>query len=96
MVLTGFDSSNGNIKVKDYMLTGIQINIPGYNQFEYVAALESITMDNNKNIYLVDDPWRMFYVPREIVLKKLDNETVSNFKKFIPIIFKFKLIASAS
>ena len=48
-----FDSSNGNIKVKDYMLTGIQINIPGYNQFEYVAALESITMDNNKNIYLL-------------------------------------------
>jgi len=81
-----------NYNVKKYGLTDINTSIPGYPGYNYVAALESITMDNQSNIYFIDDPWKTFYVPQENILRKLDSTTVSNFKKFIPIIYKFKLI----
>ena len=78
-----------------YELTDIPVNIPGYPDYDYVAALESITMDNERNVYFVDDPWKTFYVPQENILKKLNIATINNFKKFIPIIYKFKLIGPA-
>jgi hypothetical protein len=84
---------NNSLEVKDYGITNIPINIPAYPQFNYVAALESVTMDDEKNIYFIDDPWETFYVPSQRVLKKLDNITVNNFKKFVPVIYKFKLTA---
>ncbi|MEJ2616810.1 MAG: hypothetical protein P8Z35_17790 [Ignavibacteriaceae bacterium] len=89
-----FDTAN-NYAVKKYELTDITTNIPDYQEYDYVAALESITMDNEKNIYFIDDPWKTFYVPQENILKKLDSSTVENFKDFIPIIYKFKLIKPA-
>lgn len=89
-----FDTTN-NYTVKKYGLAHITTNVPGYPEYDYVAALESITMDNEKNIYFIDDPWKTFYVPQENILKKLDSSTVENFKKFIPIIYKFKLIKPA-
>ncbi len=88
------DTAN-NYSVKKFELTDITTNIPGYPEYDYVAALESITMDNEKNIYFIDDPWKTFYVPQENILKKLDKITVDNYKKFIPIIYKFKLIKPA-
>ena len=89
-----FDTTNNYI-VKKYGLTEIKTNIPGYREYDYVAALESITIDNEKNIYFIDDPWKTFYIPQENILKKLDGTAVENFKKFIPIIYKFKLIKPA-
>ena len=89
-----FDGSS-NYGVKKYESTDITTNIPDYPEYNYVAALESITMDNEKNIYFIDDPWKTFYVPQESILKKLNNTTVNNFKKFIPIIYKFKLMKPA-
>jgi len=65
--------------------------IPGYKNESYAAALESITMDNNANLYLVDDPWKKVFVPAKSILEKLDERTVNNFTKFIPIIYKYKL-----
>lgn len=63
--------------------------IPGYQDIKYVGSIESITMDDEKNIYMIDDPWHDFFVPGEDVLSRLDNETVENFKEFVPVIFKY-------
>ena len=83
------------LNIKDYGIADIPISIPGYPEYDYVAALESVAMDNNRNIYFVDDPWKTFYIPPPEIKEKLDNTTVNNFKKFIPIIFKFNLIKPA-
>ncbi len=88
-------SFDNSLKIKNYGLTDIPINIPGYPEYDYVAALESVAMDKDRNIYFVDDPWKTFYVPPPEVKEKLDSTTVNNFKKFIPIIFKFNLIEPA-
>ncbi len=65
--------------------------IPGYPEINYVGSMESITFDNSSNIYLVDDPWRKFFIPQEDVLVRLDSQTISNFTNYIPVIFRYKL-----
>lgn len=68
----------------------IDSDIP-YFHYNYVAALESITIDNENYMYLTDDPWRSFYIPSEEILNKMDSLTINNFKKYTPIIYKFKI-----
>ncbi|MCK9424812.1 MAG: hypothetical protein M0Q21_02110 [Ignavibacteriaceae bacterium] len=99
--LWGIDRNNAKIfrmklnekldisEVKYYDAKGI---IPNYKDYNYGAALESITMDNNANLYLVDDPWKKVFVPSKSILENLDSSTVANFKQLIPVIYKFKLI----
>ena len=99
--LWGIDRNNAKIfrirlndqldikEVKYYDAKGI---VPGYKAYNYAAALESITMDNNANLYLVDDPWKKVFVPAASTLKNLDSLTRANFTQFIPIIYKFKVI----
>jgi hypothetical protein len=65
--------------------------VPGYPEIDYVGSLESITFDSDNNIYLIDDPWRQFFIPPEDVLVKLDSQTISNFNNYIPVIFRYKL-----
>ena len=67
----------------------IKTVVPGYNQFEYIGSLESITINNNGFLFLVDDPWHTFFIPPTEILNQLDNTTIKNFKDFIPIIYKF-------
>ena len=67
----------------------VPVSIPGFNNLGYIASLESVAIDDSKNVYLIDDPWKRFYVPDAETLKKLDGNTISNFKEFIPIIYKF-------
>ena len=100
-ILWGIDRNNAKIfrmklnekldisEVKYYDAKGI---IPNYQDYNYAAALESITMDNNANLYLVDDPWKKVFVPAKSILENLDSSTAANFNQFIPIIYKFKLI----
>jgi len=76
-----------NIVNKNYY--DIKTVVPEYNQFEYVGSLESITMDDNKSLFLVDDPWHTFFIPPAEILNQLDSETIKNFKNFIPVIYKF-------
>jgi hypothetical protein len=66
--------------------------MPGYPELNYRPSLESITMDNKKNLYLVDDPWKEVYVPEQSILDKLDSSTIQKYKEYIPIIFKYKII----
>jgi len=82
---------NKNLSIKNYGLASIPTNIPGYSQYDYVASLESITMDNQSNFYLTDDPWKRFYIPSKEILSKLDSNTIGNFKNFVPVIYKFKI-----
>lgn len=65
--------------------------IPGYNNLNYLPSYESITMDDDGNIYIVDDPWKEVFVPKQDVLDKLDDQTTGNFKEYIPTIFKYKV-----
>lgn len=69
----------------------ITIQIPGHNHLQYVAAIESIALDDKSNIYCADDPWRYFYIPPSIIFDKLDKQTQENFNNYIPIIYKFNL-----
>lgn len=65
--------------------------IPDYKDLNYLPSYESITMDYENNIYIVDDPWKEVFIPNEEILDKLDSKTINNFKEYIPIIFKYKL-----
>ncbi len=80
---------NDNLEVSSYGLKEIGTTVPNYSAVHYVASLESITMDDNKNIYLIDDPWKSYFVPAQEILDKMDKKTEENFRKFVPIIFKF-------
>jgi hypothetical protein len=78
-----------NLKViKKYNLIP---SIPGYENISYIAAIEAAAFDDENNLYLVDDPWKSFYIPGEEIQKKLDSQTIENFKSFIPIIYKYNL-----
>lgn len=83
---------NKDFSVNKILLKDIPISIPGFPEFEYVAAIESICMDDEKNLYLVDDPWKRFYIPQGELAEKLDSITLNNFKEFIPIIYKFNSV----
>lgn len=83
---------NKDLDVESVEETNLKSAIPSYPLFSYVASLESITIDDENNIYLVDDPWKAYFIPSDDVLKKLDENTVQNFKDFVPVIFKYKLI----
>ena len=67
----------------------LKSSIPGYPKYDYVAALESITSDDDNNFYLVDDPWKTYYIPSQDILSHLDPKTINNFKEFIPVIYKY-------
>jgi hypothetical protein len=66
----------------------IKTVVPSYHQIEYTGSLESLTVSKRKNIFLVDDPWFSRFVPDSTTLEKLDHRTVTNFKEFVPIIYK--------
>jgi hypothetical protein len=65
--------------------------IPGYHDYSYYSAIESITFDNEKYMYLTDKPFRKSFVPSSEILINLDNETVKNFKEHIPIIYRYRV-----
>jgi len=69
----------------------IKTVVPGYNNFEYVGSLESITMGSGNSLFLVDDPWHTYFIPTDEILNQLDNSTINNFNNFIPVIYKFDI-----
>jgi hypothetical protein len=78
-----------NLEVDQFTKTDFIPAVPGYTNIPYVSSAESICMDEENNVYVVDDPWYEFYVPPDSVLKKLDKNTINNFKQFIPVIYKY-------
>jgi hypothetical protein len=98
--LWGIDRNNRTIfhilfdedfNIKSFSKFDAATVIPGYNNLNYLPSYESITMDENRNIYIVDDPWKEVFVPTQDILDQLDDQTIKNFKKYIPIIFKYKI-----
>lgn len=85
-------SFDDSLNVINYSLFDATTDIPGYKKLNYNPSLESITIDNNNNLYLIDDPWRKMFVPNKSVLNQLDKITQENFDNLIPIIFKYKLL----
>jgi len=63
--------------------------IPRYNNFEYIGSLESITIATDKFLFMVDDPWQSYFIPPDEILNQIDETTKDDFKKFIPVIYKF-------
>lgn len=83
-----FDDS---LNIKYSAEAPVHTSIPLYPDLDYVASLESITMDDENNVYIIDDPWKSQFIPSDNILSKLDQSTVANFKRYIPVIFKYKL-----
>jgi hypothetical protein len=48
-------------------------------------------MDPEKNIYMIDDPWKTFFVPSEEILNQLDSLSVNRFRNFVPVIYKYSM-----
>jgi hypothetical protein len=83
---------NDHLEIETISFGKISPAIPNYNSFDYVAAFESLTFDNDGMLYIVDDPWKTFYIPSADILSQLDDDTIRKFKNFVPVIYKFKLI----
>ncbi len=79
------------LNIKSLISFNFEPIIPNYTNLNYVGSYESITMDEEENIYIIDDPWRQFFVPPENILSQLDEKTIDNFKKHIPIIDRLKI-----
>lgn len=79
------------LEVKSHKIFNFIPVIPGYSKLNYVASIESITMDDKNNLYVVDDPWKEYYIPPRDVLFQVDKDTENNFKSFIPIIYRYNL-----
>ena len=75
--------------VTEIKIFDVKTVIPGYNSFEYVGSLESITIAETKFLFLVDDPWQTYFIPPDEILNQLNQSSINNFKKFIPVIYKF-------
>lgn len=80
-----------NFEILDFNLYDCTTNIPGYPELNYRPSFESITIDSNNFLYIVDDPWRQVFIPAEEILNKLDQQTVKNFKDLVPTIFRYKI-----
>lgn len=80
-----------NYDVLSSKLIKLNLPVPGNKNLKYVASIESITIDDENNIYVIDDPWKRFYVPPANILEQLKETDREGFKKFIPLLFKYKL-----
>ena len=98
--LWGIDRNNRTIfhilfdekfNIKDFSKFESVKFIPGYHNLNYLPSFESITMDEDNNLYIVDDPWKEVFVPTQNILDQLNDETINNFKNYIPIIFKYNI-----
>lgn len=82
---------NDDLTVKRAFSKDVDTKIPSFPAISYVASLESVSMDDQSCIYLVDDPWKQFFIPSNQILRKIDSTAVKNFTDFVPVIYKFKL-----
>jgi hypothetical protein len=80
-----------NFDIEKFSKYDCTTTIPGYYDLNYLPSFEGITLDDDGDIYIVDDPWKEVFVPQQHILEQLDNETINNFKQYIPTIFKYKI-----
>jgi hypothetical protein len=80
-----------NFEIKTFSKYDCTTTIPGYHDLNYLPSFEGITLDDDGNLYIVDDPWKEVFIPQQHILDQLDNETINNFKQYVPTIFKYKI-----
>lgn len=82
---------DGKYNPESIELIKLELPVPKKKELKYVASIESITLDDENCIYVIDDPWKKFYVPDPEILNQLNKGDQENFKDFIPLLFKYKL-----
>lgn len=82
---------DNKFRVTNVRVFSVSNYIPDYHAFRYAAAIESIAIDANGLVYLIDDPFTKEYVPVDNILRKLDSKTAQRFKDLVPIIYCYKL-----
>lgn len=80
-----------NYNVESVKIIKLELPVPGRRDLKYTAAIEGVTLDDENYVYIVDDPWKKFYIPPSEILSKLTETDKENFKSFIPLLFKYKL-----
>jgi hypothetical protein len=84
-----FDEIHNVVNVDKRLL---DLNVPGHKDMSNIAGIapESITMDDAGAFYVAIDPWLLFYKPDLAQKKMLSDEEQFNFKKEVPILYKYK------
>jgi hypothetical protein len=85
---------NDDHSVRDFKVKDIDLSIPGHKTINMIlgTSAESITLDDEGNIYIAVDPWSKFYMPDNRDKKKLSEKEINNFIDKTPILYKFKNI----
>jgi hypothetical protein len=83
---------NKDHSVSNYKLKEMNLTIPGHRNINMIlgTSIESITLDDEGNIYAAVDPWSRFYMPDNQDRKRLTEKEIENFKELLPILYKFK------
>ncbi|HMQ70253.1 MAG TPA: hypothetical protein PKA90_14765 [Ignavibacteria bacterium] len=82
---------NDDFTVKESETREMALPIPGHKDIDRVLGIapESITFDDNGDIYVATDPWLDFYKPDLADRRKISKEELNNFFEGVPIMYKF-------
>lgn len=82
---------NDDFSVEKSESREIALSIPGHKDIDRIIGIapESITFDDNGNIYVATDPWLVFYKPDLADRRKISKEELNNFFEGIPMLYKF-------
>ncbi len=70
----------------------LDLSVPGHKDMANILGIapESISMDEKGAFYVAIDPWLSFYKPDLAQRKLLSEEAQFNFRKEVPILYKFR------
>jgi len=83
---------NPDFAIENVELLQIDLSIPNHPDINQIlgVAPESITIDDQNNIYVTVDPWKDYYKPDLQDSKKLNEKEKEYFENAVPIIYKFE------
>lgn len=83
---------NPDFTVENIAIKEMNLSVPMHSDINNIIGIapESITFDNEGNIYVATDPWKDIYKPDISVKKRLSTEELENFYQYIPMMYKFK------
>jgi len=83
---------NPDFTVEKSVVKKMDLSVPMHPDMNNIIGIapESITFDNEGNIYVATDPWKDIYKPDIEERKRLSTEELENFYTFIPMMYKFK------
>lgn len=83
---------NDDFTVEKSDIREMALPMPGHKDIDRILGIapESITFDDNGDIYVATDPWLDFYKPDLTDRKKISKEELNNFFEGIPMLYKFR------